>query len=195
MTETFAIGAVIRLGIYMALVLVLIRLFRSLIIDAFRQNVFAIRDELFEFANQGNISFDSPAYYELRIAMNSVIRYAERITYLRFLIGKAVEKASPDPNVKAYAAKMQSLIESLPETQRAYLKTAYIRLHREIVYLLTWRSPLLLTAWLVFIPGEFIKSLFVKSTKEFSAKMQGPAEVIELEAVESRNRDLAAVGA
>jgi hypothetical protein len=49
--------------------------------DLFRQRAFAIRDELFDYAASGAISFDDPAYWRLRLAMNSVIRYSHRFTF------------------------------------------------------------------------------------------------------------------
>ena len=49
-------------------------------LDSFRQNMFAIRDELFDFAADGNIAFDHPAYMMLRNQMNGFIRYAHHLT-------------------------------------------------------------------------------------------------------------------
>jgi hypothetical protein len=69
-------------------------------IDLFRQQMFAVRDELFDFAADGKISFDEPAYTELRELMNGFIRYAHNLTPFRILMsflrwkcvsGKAVQ--------------------------------------------------------------------------------------------------------
>jgi hypothetical protein len=51
--------------------------------DLFRQQMFAVRDELFDFAADENISFDDPAYILLRGLMNGFIRYAHNLTPFR----------------------------------------------------------------------------------------------------------------
>lgn len=55
-------------------------------IDLFRQQMFAVRDELFDFAADGKVSFDDPAYIGLRELMNGFIRYAHNLTPFRFLM-------------------------------------------------------------------------------------------------------------
>ena len=52
-------------------------------VDLFRQQMFALRDELFDFAMGGNIGFDDPAYLRLRYLMNGFIRYAHNVTPYR----------------------------------------------------------------------------------------------------------------
>jgi len=55
-------------------------------IDLFRQQMFAIRDELWDFAAEDKISFDDPAYTLLRQLMNGFIRYAHNLTLYRILL-------------------------------------------------------------------------------------------------------------
>lgn len=59
--------------------------FSKLWIDEFRQNIFEIRDELFDFAADGGISFDHPAYYTLRSMLNGYVRFSHRISALYFV--------------------------------------------------------------------------------------------------------------
>lgn len=59
--------------------------FRELRMDEFRQNVFRLRDELFDFAADGNIAFDHPAYKMLRSMMNGYIRFSHRGSLLHFV--------------------------------------------------------------------------------------------------------------
>jgi hypothetical protein len=49
----------------------------------FRQDMFALRDELFDYAAAGNIHFNDPAYRLLRQSMNGYIRYAHQLTFFR----------------------------------------------------------------------------------------------------------------
>lgn len=53
--------------------------------DIFRQKLFNLRAELFDYAASGAIDFNSPAYYRLRMRINALIFRAERITLPRSL--------------------------------------------------------------------------------------------------------------
>ena len=48
--------------------------------------MFALRDEMFDYALAGNIRFDDPAYRLLRKSMNGFIRYAHNLTFYRIAI-------------------------------------------------------------------------------------------------------------
>lgn len=54
-------------------------LYRDYRVDQFRQSLFAIRDELFDFAADGNIGFDHAVYRGLRELINRQIRFGHRI--------------------------------------------------------------------------------------------------------------------
>jgi hypothetical protein len=63
-----------------ALIVLVFELWPAQRVDIFRQQMFALRDELFDFAVQGGIRFDDPAYILLRHLMNGFIRYAHNLT-------------------------------------------------------------------------------------------------------------------
>jgi hypothetical protein len=70
------------------------RIFR---IDAFRQKLFILRDELFDYADAGNIAFDHPAYGTLRRAINGYIRFGHRLTLWHvILIALSMRKENPE---------------------------------------------------------------------------------------------------
>jgi hypothetical protein len=48
--------------------------------------MFSVRDELFDYAAAGNISFNDPAYVLLRQQMNGMIRYGHQLTLFRVLV-------------------------------------------------------------------------------------------------------------
>lgn len=60
--------------------------FREYRIDRLRQHLFELRDELFDLAAAGEIEFNHPAYTATRTMLNSVIRFAHRITVVRFTL-------------------------------------------------------------------------------------------------------------
>lgn len=64
--------------------------------DSFRQKVFALRDEMFDYAAEGAIPFENPAYAELRLLMNRVLRFAHRITFWKTLGYVFIESVSEE---------------------------------------------------------------------------------------------------
>ncbi len=61
------------------------RLYRGLAIASFRQELFILRDRLFDDAARGPVPFDAPAYCLLRRTMNGFIRYGHRVTLAQLL--------------------------------------------------------------------------------------------------------------
>lgn len=61
-------------------------LFREYLVDSFRQQMFGLRDELFDDARRGLMQFDHPAYGILRSTMNGFIRFGHRLNALQFLV-------------------------------------------------------------------------------------------------------------
>jgi hypothetical protein len=105
-------------------------------IDLFRQQMFALRDELFDFAADGKIAFNDPAYVLLRQLMNGFIRYAHNLTPFRTLMSflrwkylahqplkawnepwnKALSEVA-DPNVRAQLEQFHSRASMLVLSQ------------------------------------------------------------------------------
>ena len=77
MITTTAIMSLAIIGIYF----VVVWQFRSYRVDAFRQNMFALRDEWFDYAYSGGISFENEAYRGLRRMMNGYIRFAHLLGF------------------------------------------------------------------------------------------------------------------
>ena len=73
-TETLVTGLSLA-GIYV----ILFWLVGSYQVDSVRQKMFALRDEWFDYAASGGISFDHPVYGRLRRMMNAYIRFAHRL--------------------------------------------------------------------------------------------------------------------
>jgi len=47
--------------------------------------MFSVREELFDYAANGNISFDHPAYTSLRSMLNGYLRFGHKISLVHFL--------------------------------------------------------------------------------------------------------------
>src|SRR5258706_13734181 len=68
------------------LAIVLLKYWVEARLDAFRQEMFALRDELFDYAAKGHIKFNDPAYRLLRQVMNGFIRYGHQLTFFRVCV-------------------------------------------------------------------------------------------------------------
>jgi hypothetical protein len=78
---------ILQSAVFLALLLVLVlKLWPSLRLDTFRQRMFVVRDELFDYAASGKIAFNDPAYRLLRQSMNGFIRYAHQLTFFRLCL-------------------------------------------------------------------------------------------------------------
>src|SRR4051794_12215192 len=51
--------------------------------ERYRQKLFEVRDELFDYARSGAIDFKDPAYVAVRSYINSLMRFSHRISVTR----------------------------------------------------------------------------------------------------------------
>lgn len=84
-------------------------------LDSFRQDMFVVRDELFDYAADGNIAFDHPAYRLLRTQMNGFIRYGHHLTVFRGLLTVAIHMVSGIPRRTTWYAEWQKALESIED--------------------------------------------------------------------------------
>ena len=78
-----ALQSLISLAALLFLLLVLFNSYRE---DRFRQQLFELRDQLFDDAVAGRISFDSKAYRATRFILNGMLRFAHRVSLSRFVV-------------------------------------------------------------------------------------------------------------
>ncbi len=96
--------------------------FRQFYIDEFRQNVFRLRDELFDYARVGNIAFDHPAYITLRSLMNGYIRFSERISLIHFLCVSLMTHLTNHEYPNKFSAEWERTTAPLDEETKAKLE-------------------------------------------------------------------------
>jgi hypothetical protein len=83
MNPDIAIRSVLALFALWIAVYYLWRDFRN---DAFREDIFSVRDQMFLYAALGNVSFDHPAYTILRNRMNGLLRHGHEFTLTRMFL-------------------------------------------------------------------------------------------------------------
>lgn len=82
--------------------------------DTFREDIFSVRDLMFIYAAQGNISFDHPAYTILRNRMNVLLRHGHEFTLSRMALVLATHSIVKPESL----LRWESAVQELPkETQ------------------------------------------------------------------------------
>lgn len=113
-------------------------------LDSFRQSMFTVRDELFDYAAAGNISFDHPAYILLRRQMNGFIRYGHHLTMFRGLMTIAIHKVSGVPVSNDWSKSWRKALVSIEDDS---VRRTLERFHRRGMVLASGRlvsgSPVL----------------------------------------------------
>lgn len=82
-------------------------------LDCFRQKMFAARDELFDYATNGKIAFDDPAYVLLRLQMNGMIRYGHQLTLFRAMVTSVGRKVSGNQQTLSWHESWEKALANL----------------------------------------------------------------------------------
>jgi hypothetical protein len=97
-------------------------------LDCFRQSMFTVRDELFDYAAAGNIDFADPAYILLRRQMNGMIRYGHQLTLFRALATTAMKKVAGGQRTLAWRL---SWVAALDEIKSEEVRLQMCKFHEE----------------------------------------------------------------
>ena len=109
-------------------------------IDRFRNELFAVRDELFLFAAQNNLIND-PGYRELRKVFNGMLRFCHRLTFMQLMLAPVSAGSEP-------FQEWLSLIGKLPNAQRDQLISYHFRMLEMGMRFVILGSPL---GWLLVL--------------------------------------------
>jgi hypothetical protein len=190
MMDAKTIALVIQSCICVALIIfVLFKFWSEARLDAFRQKVFALRDELFDFAADGHISFDDPAYRLLRQSMNGKIRYAHQLTFFRVNMTMIqVNLATHTPKV-TWSEDWQKALERLRDDDvRRKLEAFHDRAMLLVVDRLVLGSPVLLGLVICSVPFLMLRmgwlnlKAIVKKAPLFTVSHVFDTQMIENEA-------------
>ncbi len=135
------------------LTFVLLKLWAEHRLDAFRQEMFAIRDELFDYAAAGNLSFDAPAYRLLRRFMNGFIRYGHQLTFFRICVTMIELKLAGYTSESKWTEEWRKSLERIRDDG---VQKALVQFHDRAMMCVANRlilgSPVLLSLALCSIP-------------------------------------------
>lgn len=128
-------------------------LYRDYRVDAFRQKLFALRDELFDDAHSGDIPFDSQCYGMLRTTMNGFIRFAHRMNLPQTAFLLLVSESSREEFGEPFHRRLDAAAECLPVEKRELVRKYYLRMNFYLIEHLLLSSPVIVLT--VLIPAIF----------------------------------------
>jgi hypothetical protein len=115
-------------------------------LDAFRQKMFAQRDQLWDYAAAGKISFEDPAYLLLRKLMNGFIRYGHQLSFFRVVMTTIHWHAFGQAPERTWHAKWNKALSQVEDPEvRQHLEAARQGALTAMAKHLTTGSPILLT--------------------------------------------------
>ncbi len=122
-------------------ILVLLRLHRDTSVDRFREDLFALRDEMFDFAASGGVEFRHPAYGMLRLTMNGFLRWADRLHLLRIVLLRFAYPREDRRRDDGFRAAWKRSLLELDSEGQARMNEYRDRMHRIVAEYVLFRSP------------------------------------------------------
>ena len=169
--EEGLVDLIVLLGCFGALLALLYGPWQTYCEDRARQHLFEARSRIFDLAAEGQISFESEEYKEIRRCLNCLIRYAHHLTWQRMIAYSIFLKLPKNP------------INIFEVVNRIEEENARLAVEREIgkainasILLLIYRSPCL---WPIFILLSLIRPyvLIVNRCRDLLAhRLQSNAE-------------------
>lgn len=121
------------LGAVAALMWLFDTAYRAYRLDLLRFYIFRSRDELFEAADRGDLSFDSPAYGMTRQTLNGMIRFAHEIGLWRGVFAFLVFRRLDDPASKRFWRNYQRALRDAPPAGRKAAMIAMAEAHMALM--------------------------------------------------------------
>jgi hypothetical protein len=126
--------------------------------DQARCRLFSLRDQVFDIAADGRLSFDSVEYQEVRTALNLMIRYSHRLTLFRLAAMLVVRSGR-----KAHAGSdIRQVIEAIEDVATRNEVQAIMANAMGVVFsMLVLKSPFLFVSyWIVACAFAVRRSVF-----------------------------------
>jgi hypothetical protein len=121
-------------------------LYRDYRLDALRQHLFALRDELFDLARGGLLSFDSKAYGMLRSSINGNIRFGHRLGFLDVFCFLIFTRRQPaiERQVEQYHHNWQAATAGLDQETLTSVEHIRTRVHLRVLEQIVLTSAVLM---------------------------------------------------
>lgn len=150
---------------------------QSVCTDWARQTIFASRDQLFDMARAGELSFESSDYRIIRSSLNSLIRFAHDVTWVEFAsiyIGLrnvgAAERLVKESDLKA-------ALDRIPyESTRNKVQSLVSDAQRAVVLMMAFKSLPLCIVLLATVVSETIRKRIKPVARSLRDTVQVEAE-------------------
>ena len=177
-----------------------LRSWRNYRTDKLREDLFSLRAELFQYADTGAISFDDPLYKKLRMLLNSLIRFAHQISFIRLVVTMVWEKSSPlMSGVPNYMDQLRSAAPSIQREAFCELESIHQRMIKAIAVQLLVTSVMafpMLALYCFYSVLRFglpkIANMVTCETRQvvFDTRLNYHIQLIEQQAVETRKIEM-----
>ncbi|MGB6973739.1 MAG: hypothetical protein WBD67_03550 [Terracidiphilus sp.] len=142
MSQTILFEWVVDIAGISLLMMVYELFWKSQRVDALRERLFALRDELFNIVAEGRVPFNHPAYTKLRLLINGTIRFAHKATLATLVTVALTSKDKENEGTTAFAAWKSSL-ETLTDEDRKRVEGIHERVFSAYTSHIFYGSPLL----------------------------------------------------
>lgn len=122
---------------------------RAVAVDHFRHEIFALRDDLFDRAAAGAISFSHPAYGMLRRTMNGFLRWGERMRLLDVVLLLAFTRRADRVTEDPFDTRWKRAATDLSVNDREWLESYRSRMRQVVIRYLVVGSPMLVATLVI----------------------------------------------
>jgi hypothetical protein len=155
--------------------------------DSFREDIFSIRDQMFLYAAQGNISFNHPAYTALRNRMNGLLRHGHEFTLTRMILILLTHGDTKNEAVARWEATVEDLPADTQSKIREFNVNVAVYVLQHVIFFSFFRYMILRPLMFVVKTRRVIESPKVASgveqleceTLEREARVLGPDCLVE----------------
>lgn len=173
---------------------------RAYKVDKLRQEIFNLRGELFDFARVGGVSFSNRSYARLRLLLNSMIRFAHELSFVRLAATLALEHRRPMLTIEpSFADQLRA--DTLDEDARIRMEeihnrlTKLVRIHILTTSVAAWPG---LALYLVYtlvrhgLPERRTNNPDIHTVRHIvlEYRLQSHLQLMERQAVETRELEL-----
>lgn len=146
--------------ITLSIFFILLHYYKKYCVDAYRQEIFKIRDELFNFAAEGGITFSHPAYGMARTYLNGTIRFTEHLSLVRMITANIVLKK----HASHFEMEIANRLKGLTEPQREAISAALDKAIAHTILYLVRKNVAVVLLFEVFRYVGLMKDMIKKST-------------------------------
>lgn len=135
-------------------------------VDSFRQQMFSLRDELFDDARNGRISFDDSSYGMLRSSMNGFIQFGHRLNIWQVILLNIIASKEGGVGTKSFYKRLEEGMQNNTAEQKELITNYYLRMNFCVIKHII-NSSIILTVTLIVPVIFFLVKMQLKTLAKF----------------------------